>query len=115
MPLGLVQAKGRLHADAYKDHHEVVLDAWNIDDKRVVASDSRVFQLEDTPCILGGGCDSGPGLKQVYENKYGAPDLNDFAVLNGGTLRMFGPCMSHEIINMILTCLNLYHPMMKIP
>ena len=100
MPLGLNQAKGRLTSEAYSEHHDAVCSAWEIKETLSV-SDEPLSNLK-TFTLVGAGSDMGPGLRQVYQNRYGGPELHyvsDPLDLSGDKLVMFGPCASHGIVN----------------
>lgn len=98
MPLGLNQAKGRLDAPAYETHHNQLSQAWGLEEfglGQALMSVGRRFVL------VGAGADMGPGLNQVYQRKFGSPDLefNSSPVSKHEALVMYGPCSSHGVVN----------------
>lgn len=101
MPLALNQSKGRLTAEAYGRLHKQVLSSWGLRER--ANSDPGSFTREKHPLILGGGSDFGPGLCQVYQDRFGVPDLDMRGdnELKADKLIMFGPCSSHGISNIM--------------
>ena len=106
MPLGLIQAKGRLTADAYGQHHDTLVKAWEM--KECFKADKAAIDRVGGFSIVGGGADMGPGLRQVYQVKFGVPNLHHGEVdLDGKSLVMFGPCASHGVVNIQKAALEL--------
>lgn len=99
MPLGVNQAVGRLTAEAYGNHHEQLVAAWGMSTKTEMGS-GPIFSRGGLKgfVIVGGGCDCGPGLRQVYQKSFGAPDVES-RYPEATKLVMFGPCASHAIAN----------------